>query len=54
MSPIPIKKILTSCDFTPAERAKRKKKLQDRKAELEAAIQALSRPAKRKAKRKKR
>jgi hypothetical protein len=54
MSPIPIKKILTSCDFTPAERARLKKKLQARKAELEAAIQALSRPAKKTRKRKKR
>lgn len=58
MSPIPIKKILQACTFSAAEKAKLKKKLQDRKAELDAAIRALSRarPVKRKktAKRKKR
>jgi hypothetical protein len=52
MSPIPIKKILQACTFSAAEKARLKKKLQARKAELEAAIQALSRarPAKRKRK----
>jgi hypothetical protein len=45
MSPIPIKKILTSCDFTPAERARLKQKLQARKAELEEAEEALDHQA---------
>jgi hypothetical protein len=54
MSPIPIKKILRACTFSATEKAKLKKKLQDRKAELEAAIQALSRARPVKRKRKKR
>jgi hypothetical protein len=54
MSPIPIKKVLQVCTFSATERAKLKKKLQDRKAELEAAIRALSRARPVKRKRKKR